>query len=268
VIQVLSVLTVGFCKISVLLLYRKLFTVPAFKLASLIGVVIACAWIIAFTLVTIFQCKPISLYWTELEFLWGDACIQIIPFYQAQAVTDIVTDFAILAMPLRMIWNLHLPTKQKWAVTGMFALGLVASASSIARLVVFFVSGNQIATDFTDITYLTSPIFIWTLIEASLSVVCACLPTLRPIFSRSSFRTIGSGYKYHSGDNSGVNRGAWGSKASNHKSAGSQSSVAGITSNGVNAYAERYDMQPLKTTPGGRQGIVVQSEISSYASNV
>lgn len=32
----------------------------------------------------------------------------------------------------------------------------------------------------------TSPVFVWTVIELALGVVCACLPTLRPIYLRYS----------------------------------------------------------------------------------
>ena len=124
-VQVFTSLAVGFSKVSVLLLYRRIFSVRVFKTVATIGVAIAIAWTVAFTISTIFQCNPIRLYWTELEFLWGNRCIQIIPFYQAQAITDIITDFAILAMPMPMIWKLQLPLKQKLAVAGMFLLGLM-----------------------------------------------------------------------------------------------------------------------------------------------
>jgi hypothetical protein len=33
-----------------------------------------------------------------------------------------------------------------------------------------------------DVIYYTAPVFFWTNIELSLAIVCACLPTLRPIW--------------------------------------------------------------------------------------
>ena len=38
--------------------------------------------------------------------------------------------------------------------------------------------------DVTDITYTIVPVSIWTLIEQNLGIVCACLPTMRPLFGR------------------------------------------------------------------------------------
>lgn len=34
-------------------------------------------------------------------------------------------DFAILLLPVRIVWTLRLPTKQKLAVCGIFGLGLL-----------------------------------------------------------------------------------------------------------------------------------------------
>ena len=168
----------GLSKISVILLYRKIFAVPVFKIPSLIALAVTISWTVAFTIATICQCHPVSLYWTELEFLWGNRCIHIIPFYEAQAITDIIIDFTILTMPIPMIWNLQVSLKQKLAVASMFLLGLMfaalphyrerhktdsflleysASFSGIARIVVFFQVGSALVKDFTDLTCMLPP---------------------------------------------------------------------------------------------------------------
>ena len=124
-IQVFSALTVGLSKVSIILLYRKIFAVRVFRIPSLIALAITISWTISFVIATICQCHPVSLYWTELELMWGNRCVQIIPFYEAQAITDILIDFSILIMPIPMIWNLQMPFKQKLAVASMFLLGLM-----------------------------------------------------------------------------------------------------------------------------------------------
>jgi hypothetical protein len=45
--------------------------------------------------------------------------------YLAQAAFNIVTDVAIFVLPLKTIWGLQLPFKQRMAVTGVFAAGLL-----------------------------------------------------------------------------------------------------------------------------------------------
>lgn len=52
-----------------------------------------------------------------------------------------------------------------------------------------------------DVIYYTAPVFFWTNIELSLGVVCACLPTLRPIwffFYPRASDLKGSSYGYGS----------------------------------------------------------------------
>jgi hypothetical protein len=52
-----------------------------------------------------------------------------------------------------------------------------------------------------DVIYYTAPVFFWTNIELSLGIVCACLPTLRPIWFHFHPReptTKGSSYGYGS----------------------------------------------------------------------
>ncbi len=53
-----------------------------------------------------------------------------------------------------------------------------ACIASIVRVVAF----NQ--TDFDDITYSIVTAANWTIIEQSLGIICACLPTTRPLFGR------------------------------------------------------------------------------------
>ena len=55
----------------------------------------------------------------------------------------------------------------------------------------------------------TAPVFFWTNIELSLVIVCACLPTLRPIylsFFPKTNTTSSSGYGYESSRPNGVTK--------------------------------------------------------------
>ena len=53
-----------------------------------------------------------------------------------------------------------------------------ACAASIVRVVAF----DQV--DFNDIQYTLVTASIWTTIEQSIGIICACLPTTRPLFGR------------------------------------------------------------------------------------
>lgn len=66
------------------------------------------------------QCRP-------LQFIWNHSldgvCIDTWTFYIAGSAPSVVTDFAILILPLPAVWNLQMGTPQKVSVAGMFLLG-------------------------------------------------------------------------------------------------------------------------------------------------
>ena len=72
-------------------------------------------------IVTIFQCFPVSQFWERTD---PSACqVDVYAFFLGNAVPNILTDAAIIALPVPYIWSLHRSTSQKIALCGTFALG-------------------------------------------------------------------------------------------------------------------------------------------------
>jgi len=82
------------------------------------GVVVA--WLIATILVAVFSCNPVDAFWTQAP---GSKCIVSEHFYIANAVPNIITDVIILALPVRMVWQLHTSKGERIALTFIFLLG-------------------------------------------------------------------------------------------------------------------------------------------------
>ena len=72
-------------------------------------------------LVTIFQCDPVSGFWNRN--IPAKCKIDDYAFFLGIAVPNIVTDAAIIALPMPYIWQLHRLTSQKIALAGIFMLG-------------------------------------------------------------------------------------------------------------------------------------------------
>ncbi|KAJ8058508.1 hypothetical protein OCU04_012694 [Sclerotinia nivalis] len=172
----------GFTKVSLLFLYKRIFAVRAFRLICWVLIVLASLWATLFFFLIIFQCHPVSIFWTKFEFQYGDSCFQTIPFYESTTYTDFLLDILILALPIPMIWKLQLPLKQKIAVSFVFLLGTFVLFAGIVRLVLFFQLAPNVKLHYKDITFYTPPIFVWCAIENGMAVLSACLPTLRPLF--------------------------------------------------------------------------------------
>lgn len=77
-------------------------------------------WAIIMVFLSIFNCNPISAFWTH-----EGTCLNFKQFAIGYAIVNIITDFAIWLMPIPSVWRIQLPTPQKIAVSLIFALGLL-----------------------------------------------------------------------------------------------------------------------------------------------
>ena len=65
-------------------------------------------------------CHPVSKLWSS-----PGACTPDIHQMGAMGFINAALDFSILLMPIRMVWSLKMSRKQKIAISGVFALGLL-----------------------------------------------------------------------------------------------------------------------------------------------
>lgn len=70
--------------------------------------------------VLLFSCRPIAKAW---DYAAPGTCINRPAVYIATAVINIVTDLAILTLPIPMVAKLKLPLQQKIGLACMFAVG-------------------------------------------------------------------------------------------------------------------------------------------------
>jgi hypothetical protein len=80
-------------------------------------------------------------------------------------------------MPGPYVWKLHAPIAQRIVLAGIFALGAFVAIVSIIR--------SSILVDTTgvvlDLTYTFKDVYLWSLIECQVGLICVCLPSLRPM---------------------------------------------------------------------------------------
>ncbi|KAJ5358848.1 uncharacterized protein N7496_011261 [Penicillium cataractarum] len=131
----------------------------------------------------------------------------------AQAVLNIASDLAVIALPIPTIHNLQFSMKQKLTVGSLLALGSGVVICSIARLPYVLLLDKT-----SDTTYTEAILGVWSLVEVNLGIICACamrfkrliatyLPRLS-LFSSQSRSAAKVGYdsrgnNYQSGDTNG-----------------------------------------------------------------
>lgn len=122
-IQILSIFTIGFAKLSILFFYRRIFVVSRLRTVLNAYIWVVIAWVLAFGLSTIFECHPISAAWTELESDKYFKCINLIKYFNALSISDALTDLIIMILPIPVIWRMQMPLRQKIAVVAVFIGG-------------------------------------------------------------------------------------------------------------------------------------------------
>tara|TARA_R110002003_G_scaffold1035_10_gene22131 strand:- start:11713 stop:12267 length:555 start_codon:yes stop_codon:yes gene_type:complete len=89
-------------------------------------------------------------------------------------------DLWILVLPLKLILRIPRPPREKIAVFIIFGLGIVSTIASIIRL-----QSLRIFTLSNDPFYDSLPINTWSMVEVNIGILCASIPTLKPLVSKA-----------------------------------------------------------------------------------
>ena len=103
-----------------LFFYNRLFNAKSQMRITLyaIGSITIIWWIVIFFM-SIFQCKPV----TGSIGVRGSKCFPSLPFFYAQAIPNLITDFAILVAPMPTIWTLQMRLTKKLGLAFVFLVG-------------------------------------------------------------------------------------------------------------------------------------------------
>ncbi|KAI9709193.1 MAG: hypothetical protein M1812_007778 [Candelaria pacifica] len=159
---------INLTKASILLLYLRIFTIRKYRIACYVLLVLVSCFGTALAFSAIFQCTPIARAWNKS---YHGTCIDLTKSWYANAGFSIGTDTLILILPMPVIYALRMPAKQKIGLMLLLALGAFVLVTSIMRATTL---DNSKAPDVT----WTVAISIWTVIEANVGIICACLPAL------------------------------------------------------------------------------------------
>lgn len=122
VAEILYAFNLGWTKLSLLMMYYRIFRVPYFKKMAYVVGTFVMAWVVCVTFLFIFICVPVQKLW--YPDLPGH-CVNQVGTWIANAASTILTDLIILLMPLPQLWKLHLQTREKIGLTLAFGLGFL-----------------------------------------------------------------------------------------------------------------------------------------------
>ncbi|KAK3393407.1 hypothetical protein B0H63DRAFT_17004 [Podospora didyma] len=174
-------LSLVFTRLSILLLYKRIFTYSWTKKAIqvLITLVIAIGiWLVASTCTA---CVPLEAFWNWGLFWTQPVYCQPVTIWWGNAGLHITSDLVIMTLPLPVLSSLKLPRRQKIALMGVFVLGFFVCIVSILRLVALIDIQGQTPIDST---YTSANLIYWTTVEVNASICCACMMTLKPLIQK------------------------------------------------------------------------------------
>ncbi|KAL8646997.1 MAG: hypothetical protein Q9226_006617 [Calogaya cf. arnoldii] len=147
------------------------------RYTSNILVGICVAWLIAAMVIEIgYPGHTIGAYFpgsTEVVF-----DIKYLSFWLAMGILETLIQIIILVLPLREIYRLQISTQKKWLVSCSLSLGGFVIITSVVRLAVLY-RPDKIDIDLTQGN-------IWLNVHLGTAIICACLPTFRPLIARRS----------------------------------------------------------------------------------
>lgn len=171
-------------KLSILVLYRRIFPIYSFKRLTWIPIMMSIVWYIVLVLLLIFQCHPIHAAWTMALKVTTAKCMRAGGLLVGTGIANIVIDLIILALPVYMVRKSGLGTAKKASILCIFLLGgFVCIASAIRSYHCW--KGDHGATDSTTMS------LNWATIELAMALICASMPTYAPLFAKVR-RKIGS----------------------------------------------------------------------------
>ncbi|KAB8072614.1 hypothetical protein BDV29DRAFT_202233 [Aspergillus leporis] len=172
---------VAFIKLSILALYKRLFSTPRMILAVNTVAAFILLWAVSVCVVGTMLCLPVNKFWdSSVE----GSCLDAATFYYGMQIPNIITDTVLLVMPMKFVWALPISKAQRLLLSGVFIVGGLTLIFDIVRLIAMI----NLTRAGPDLTYNQVPVVVWTCIEAAVGITAACLSNLRPLFKLSRVR--------------------------------------------------------------------------------
>ncbi|CAD0024878.1 unnamed protein product [Aureobasidium pullulans] len=179
-------------KVAIMLLYRRLFPIQNFYWRWWAVFLFAVGYSVAGILTEIFDCTPVHFQW---DIFAEGKCINRPAFSRyRQRCVQLCQRLVDPGTPDPNCLEPCSHPQKKITLSLVFAMGSAGCIVSIIRLrsiIAYLQQGDG------DLTYTICDFVVWSAIETMMSMVCTCVPTLRPLFE-TYFRGIFTGSTHDS----------------------------------------------------------------------
>ncbi|WVQ84257.1 hypothetical protein IAT38_006409 [Cryptococcus sp. DSM 104549] len=184
-------------KTAILILYVRMAAAHQFlRYASIATMAVVNLAGVALVLINIFRCHPIRAAYSSED---GGTCLNLISIFLSSSPVNILTDLAILLLPLPILTRLRMPFRQKCVLVATFVVGGFVTVIDVVRVVylqnalkaeynastsVIYALNKLDNEQSKDFGYHVSYSVMWSSVEVSVGLMCCCVLVLKPLVLR------------------------------------------------------------------------------------
>ncbi|OJZ83874.1 hypothetical protein ASPFODRAFT_83289 [Aspergillus luchuensis CBS 106.47] len=168
-------------KLTLLTILARLFILRRSQtLTVYLTITLTTIYYITILFIKIFICNPVSTFWTSPNNPHNPNCLSEGAVFLADAIMSVITDLAILLLPIGLMFPLRLGVVKKVKVGAMLGCGGLAVGFSIYRVVLVVGVGVGGLGD----SQVYARILLSGNAEGGFGLICSCIPALHILVSR------------------------------------------------------------------------------------
>lgn len=177
-----------------------------FRWATIATLVVVNVAGIALTFLNIFQCRPVGAAFED-PIPPGGHCTDIVTLYLSSAPVNIITDLALLFLPMPILTAMRLPRNEKLILIVTFSFGAFVAVVDVVRIAYLEsaaltrlqdTTGSAHGNDEGDFSWIAALSFMWSAVEVHVGIICACVPGVKPLAAKIFPNLLGRITKHHS----------------------------------------------------------------------
>ena len=162
---------------------------PVFRWSTIATLTVVNVAGLALTLLNILQCRPLRAAFND-PIEPTAKCIDIVTLYLSSAPVNIITDLAILFLPMPILTGMRLPRNEKIILIITFSFGAFVAVVDVVRIAYLEsaalarlqnTSGSAAAVAENEYSWIASLSFMWSAVEVHVGIIVACVPGVKPL---------------------------------------------------------------------------------------
>ncbi|KAI5917161.1 hypothetical protein F4810DRAFT_697611 [Camillea tinctor] len=179
IVQPFGILTLPIGKISVVLLLERIMGPTSLRRRWFLWVnmFLFTASMVSSSILSFAQCNPPRALWSQVS-----EAICLNPAIQANFATftcaySSFLDFVLALIPITFVWNLKMETRKRIGICTLLGMGAFSGICAAIKTAQSSELGIR-----EDVSWALFPLYAWSSSEIFLNIVCACIPTMKPLY--------------------------------------------------------------------------------------